>query len=1604
MDSGRFSGWFCSHPIRFLIYATLLTASLVAVVVVPLLLCDRENTRLTQLVNFPIWHRWGEALGVRFQIESLEIDCRSECGPKLGIRGLRLDLLGPEVARFQAESIQWCLRRSLSIQSVRLGNEPRPALLSAASLNVDFPSSVIRVSEGKFIPFADYTLVNAEEIKFFLSTRQAKVRLLRVLSAADPTDSLVRVSEASLGPITLPAGSAGAIDLGPLRLQDTEILVQRGRDQTWNYERARLFSDTNRELTAFLRSLTESGMGLLSRVQDLVRRMLIGTVLVILLAKLALTRAIRSWPLRLAVSGLAVVVPWASYHLLRGSLAALSLLVSACLVSVVVAFVAQRAIYRKGQEWHQRWEPFVIDVLAFFLLLPLLMAEGVRQTAPAMPNGLRLPDTILYRTKARLCDPADQPDLATLSLPEARVTALEVKLDAQTGGARDVRVGQVFGQGMLESTFLMRELEPLSYVPSNWKRPQSLGLCLDVRAQSIRELGASSASCTEENANRAVAASDGDRRTSLSQPLPGKRSLPSHPELMINARFALDTPSSNIHFSSFGRLRSTRLHVQWEAAGQPNHVEIRSLHSVSGSPVEIVGGSGHLTIRPGVSFDLQLQKLGFQGRRGIVIARPVQMALSAQTSGQVTLKSVLGRVSVNPVSETTASISGCEIHLERNPRVGGADIDLESRLQDLKLISQRPGVSAPWLSVRLPRVRWHLWGSTGPGRIPETFRGSTNFSVQPDPSGPLVKAAVEAKGPLTFSANLHRGTVGVPSQRLQLAQTLFAQAPGEVSLEVSMEGRVESVGSPLRAGLSYQIRALSNGSEADAPVELKEPTWHEKLRWGGDGLNRRGAFQTGLNRVRLAGGPVWTATVKAIPDLDLATQGSLPAIPESTEFQLGEQPFNISPVFQLPEPDDLSFKIHSAWPPQDGDPLLQVVGTDGKGLQIKQLETRLERVLVENARLESLVSTTRILGLQALDAGGNLQISARSELSPERLEVVTAVAPADSSDVMVDGKVVQEHNRLAVEFTGGTAAGRLVPEAIPFLKHFDLYPKGLDLRACISDLRAHAELSGGSLEALGLRLGLGGGPLANFDVPSDDASIGSWEFSFPRSLSREQRALSVEVSVSRGPKDTWPAAIQLATNGLAIRTKDSAERKGHATVDLKTKALFTLGRQQQVASYPAVDKINSALTDLRRHLDQTRRVFQSRRTAEQSGLRDLRWEIDLKNRSSKEPAFSFDPERLTSRLRTTNSQLKWGTTGQTSISWSGDLGLDLAIHQDHLVADGHTPFILTLAGDGRAADSSYRVNLPFLVGFSDTLQPASTQEKQQIWNSDYYEAFWRTYVPVNANSSPDSAIEESEVSLGPASLQQISFPVGPLRIHLGLRDHLQVHLPLKAHAGFGEIEGVAQGDISWKEKLASLTSAVNATIRRFQAGAIGLATEAGHAPLIEDQLGGALHFRTDGVVLDQKVVDDLSADISRFDQFQRLGIDFSLGTAREELSPPGMIQVSSGIKVDLLNDLLNRIVRQVQLSAPPAAVSYRNLSVHLHASQGNVSLAKPFLRLEGIRLPASNLLEFETDLNVHLARKDLQTSGHDLSLRALVEYLTTLFHGAAVPEMPSRLE
>ena len=243
-------------------------------------------------------------------------------------------------------------------------------------------------------------------------------------------------------------------------------------------------------------------------------------------------------------------------------------------------------------------------------------------------------------------------------------------------------------------------------------------------------------------------------------------------------------------------------------------------------------------------------------------------------------------------------------------------------------------------------------------------------------------------------------------------------------------------------------------------------------------------------------------------------------------------------------------------------------------------------------------------------------------------------------------------------------------------------------------------------------------------------------------------------------------------------------------------------------------------------------------------------------------------------------------------------------------------------------------------------------------------------------------VDANEIDFGPVSLQQVLFPIQPLRVAIGYGEALQIQAPFSGRALFGDLDGTLQSRITWPSKAALLDTRLNVNFKNIQAAAVELGLSGVPSAMLEDQLDGSVQFKTDGLRLDSNIIDDARAGRFADSLLERLGFSLAVKRSPGAAAPFGMMQATADTHLAPINAVLDRVLQDVRLELPPRALAYKDFDLKLDVERGEVRNPQDILRVGGLQIFSSDLADITGQLRFHLG-----SPGERVQLRDVIGML-----------------
>jgi len=340
--------------------------------------------------------------------------------------------------------------------------------------------------------------------------------------------------------------------------------------------------------------------------------------------------------------------------------------------------------------------------------------------------------------------------------------------------------------------------------------------------------------------------------------------------------------------------------------------------------------------------------------------------------------------------------------------------------------------------------------------------------------------------------------------------------------------------------------------------------------------------------------------------------------------------------------------------------------------------------------------------------------------------------------------------------------------------------------------------------------------------------------------------------------------------------------------------------------------------------------------------------------------------------------------GATRISGSTRVNLDLAAHGDALIVDGRVPLDVQYSLSG-APPVRQNLELPILAAFTKPF-PQAPSEGDLLWNPGQFAPVWNGYQVRHANAGPVRIFERPELTFGTFSLRQFRIPDAPVALTIAASDRLQFSAPLSGSALFGVVDGIAQGEVAWKNGLASVTGRLQGTLNGMQADAASLLSGGISSPLVRDQWNAAFAIRGDDVQLNRDRLNTLLWDPVSSDVIDRVRLRLNAGRANPNQAD-AYVQLSSYLDLRRFNRFLDGLLQRFNIQAPPQMMRYHDFKLALETDGDVLTGELPVLSVSGFRfLPPTVPTDVAADLRLHLGR----TPRDRITVRGLLNFVRSL--------------
>jgi hypothetical protein len=1498
--------------LRAVIYPLLLIFALTTIFL-GLALCLRNGEVPPSLINAGWIPRLAGQFGVQYSVRSLRVGCfLGSCRLQLDLSGVRVLLPASDTA-VSIDSLHWCSIHPLTLHGFEL---TRRAAFS------------VQIGDAE-LSRAPNTEVRNISLMTSSGTSLRARRLAVSLPAVLPQDGILRVDSIDVNGLNVRLADSAA----PVSMCTQSRAIISGAKA--------LSARTNRALNE------------IERIGGRVRRFLFYVCLsmpaVLFLLKVWSLAWIYRWPLRLALGSAAVAVPLSVYWLVGGHLGVRALLECAFAASLTLAAAFWYRFYRCAARGYQRWEPFTLDVLSVVVVLPLVGYNfsfgtplrqptrfeigrvtasdislsgshnhcGIRRAfaatidrAAAGQLEVGLPDSVEHPARVKLA----RLEIPRIDVPpvssSAIVDSIEAGIDWQSEQVAGV-AGRFRFQGSLDAAEQLQPFRQISALEPVLRDAARIHFDVDLIAGGPQ-------------AHAAV----------LAHPLDEPQSINKEPRLAVRAGVVVDPQRCDVQYAWSAQLIAPQFEAVAEGAGSPAVINIHTIRASSGTAFQIRNGVGRVS--PAGAFPIRLRLSGIGASSGgsqLEIASAAVFASTTPACSAVRQSFALEAEDAQIRTSTglNAHIARADIDLNRRSAAGAVPTSVAVSLADVGLTQKTDGLA---LRVELPLTRLLLDGVTTREPVPRAFEGGLSFSVS------TPGAVLENTTPLKIAADVRNTTAAVFEQEQVLRQS------GSSGLPENLSFRLSAAAAPGEVNAHVLLPALSvKMGVIDAEIVDLEADVSRR----GSERGMKLAFQSGWNRIRLPEVPS-TFCFENIGQLDLSVDGSIPGLEFPTDLADASKPTDA--CFGIPAvPPELRIRVQGLWPS------LQLEDPNGFGIRIADVsQSRLRSLDLGGGRFNSLKFESGLSGIQTLDGAGDWRVASEIDVSAMSTKISSSLAGAGAGEL---ARLVLEGppGRPDLTVTPTASLEKIAGALQPFLSAAGVNLDGIGPQAQVQKLHAAAVFDGSTLMSLEGSIDVGPGPVASIRPagPQGQTLILSLQ-NAPGSAAR------LEFAMQKPQTPGKHGTVELVTRvaGLTLRASDSKHAAVDATLSLRSDIHGYLADGFSALN-PTLGMAWRTAGNLSRQARNALRVFGNEGTPQRA---DLSLKLRLRNASTSEKALELNTERIALRLWADLEELSWSAIRSAMISGNGQIDVDLSLHNDHLVLDGHLPLRLR-ASLGAEPARTFELNLPVLVAFSDALKPAG-RNSSDFWDSDYYRAFWSSY-RIRQAARGGVFFNTPRLVAGGLSLRQVLLPTEPLQIALGAADRLELHVPFAGRALFGTAGGSLQTAIRWLPERALVSTNFNLQLRNIQAGAIGIDSGNGHLPYVEDELDGDISVHIVDWPLDRKLIGTLAA-FESLPGTDRLSARVEFWKSLRNQSVPGILQLSSDTQLKTLNELLNRIIRDVRLKMPPRSVSYRNLRLKLDIEKGRISTASPWLTLEGLRIFSSPLVDIDGTVRLRGSR------------------------------------
>jgi hypothetical protein len=399
------------------------------------------------------------------------------------------------------------------------------------------------------------------------------------------------------------------------------------------------------------------------------------------------------------------------------------------------------------------------------------IANVFGQTSAA---GFEIPQTSIRGLRVALPSSNSRLEVgvASIQIPKTNITAppsSRIHLDAMTiddvnvlydpnRRAVDDIAAHLRLAGMFESNALQSELRHIEFLQGISTRSR-VGFDADVRA------------------------SGPNSPPEISSRFPHSKNL-----VAVNAGITLKPMECSASFDVATRIQTQSLMLTARADGDSAGVHIRSLRSMAGSPIQIAGGTGSVTLKPAPKLILNLESIGgsLGSTRLDVDSIGIGAAIPAPgKAGIQTAAVAIGPATIRPSSGWDIRIEGANIRFDRMADKRSVPVTFETRIQNVQLEGPDGLITA-----NIPALVTRVSGQASPETIPRSLTGTVDFTALGANSS---EELIGSNRPIAFTADLWKGLFDIPEQQITFHEAFLSETRTEIPLQVQLAGRISSI-------------------------------------------------------------------------------------------------------------------------------------------------------------------------------------------------------------------------------------------------------------------------------------------------------------------------------------------------------------------------------------------------------------------------------------------------------------------------------------------------------------------------------------------------------------------------------------------------------------------------------------------------------------------------------------------------------------------------------------------------------------------------------------------------------------------------------------------